>query len=134
MKRIIRLTESDLSRIVRRVISEESNETIKIKAWTKKQDRDSGKPRDLNLDTTNHKLVNNHVRFDWDFAGLHIDDETLGQLGTALVKCGTKDYVLTLRGKKGGKDVFITEEGYKRLSKWCSAYVSNDTKIDSDYA
>jgi hypothetical protein len=53
MKKIIRLTESDLTRIVRRVISEQSNQLINLDGtWWKYKDGDSLKYGGKKVDVT----------------------------------------------------------------------------------
>jgi hypothetical protein len=71
MKKIIRLTESDLARIVKRVISEENNAatTIKIKAFATPDWQKTGKVRALNLDLTNFVLKGTKVTFNYRTPG-----------------------------------------------------------------
>jgi hypothetical protein len=149
MKRIIRLTESDLTRIVKRVLNEQ-NETIKVKAFYKSEN--SGMRRSLNLDTTNHKVVGTNVVFDYSVPGGSTAEtitlsNTSGNYGCSAkvsngqgqVSCGDLDRLIILGNVKKvgckesstGNDFFyLTPEGYKRLSSKCNAYASTDTKQD----
>ena len=128
MKKVIRLTESDLTRIVRRVLKE-SSEVIKVKAWRTKEEKANGSARSFNLDTTDHNLMNNMVYFQVRTAGMI---QSIN--GISSIKCGdTSGKMLTeLLGKTAY--VYVSEEGRKKLTKMCDAYVSNDTKMDGDYA
>ena len=158
MKKIIRLTESDLTRIVKRVLKEE-NETIKVKAFYKSDS--SGMRRSLNLDTTNHKVVGTNVVFDYSVPGgsgaqtITVSNNS-GNYGCSAkvtsgqgqVSCGDLDRVIILGNVKKvgckesstGNDYFyLTPEGYKKLSSKCNAYASTGTKQDDldmggDYA
>lgn len=133
MKKVIRLTESDLTRIVRRVINEESTEVIKVKAWSTKEDRDSGKAIGYNLKITNLRLSNNMVRFDYTTPS----DTSMGEIpkkGFGNTTCGSRsnDIAVDMNGKF--KFLFLTPEGSKKITKMCDSYASNDTEMDGDYA
>jgi hypothetical protein len=133
MKKVIRLTESDLTRIVRRVLKESSSDVIKVKAWASKEDRNQQVERSYNLNITNLRLDNTEVRFDYTIAS----DVTMGVtpkkgFGTAI--CGAKDNFIGTN--MGGRytALFLTPEGSKKITKLCDSYVSNDTKMNGDYA
>ena len=133
MKKIIRLTESDLTRIVRRVIKEQSSGVVKVKAWGTREDRDKQVPRGYNLNITNLRLSNNMVQFDYSTPS----DTTLGEKptkGYGNAGCGSKDNTIGVNMNGKFKFLFLTPEGSKKVTKLCDSYVSNDTEMDGDYA
>jgi hypothetical protein len=133
MKKVIRLTESDLTRIVRRVLKEQSSEVIKVKAWESKDDRDKQVARSYNLNITNLRLSNNTVKFDYTTPS----DRTVGEIptkGFGNTSCGTKNNSIGIDMKGKFKFLFLTPEGSKKITKLCDSYVSNDTKMNGDYA
>ena len=156
MKRIIRLTESDLTRIVKRVLKEEESKTIKVKAFSDIDDHKSGLGRSLNLDTTNHKVVGTKVEFDYVVPGNTVETVpswAMSQFGCSVKVSKGKGHVLCGRAKdsialqnvdhtdckkmkggeayNGGLDYFfLSPEGYKKLSSKCNAYASMDKKQD----
>jgi hypothetical protein len=136
MKRVIRLTESDLTRIVKRVINEQSSGVIKIKAWRTEEEMKNGSARSFNLDTTDHKIQNNSVLFNVTTPKAYDDGGRLPQ-GPSGIPCDTRpnrpNYITA---KSAGKldYLYISDEGRKALTKLCDAYVSNDTEMDGDYA
>ena len=137
MKKIIRLTESDLTRIVRRVIREDEEKVIKVKAWYNQKDRDSNNPADLNLDTTGHKISNTTVKFLWNIA---LDgnggENTEGYGGIGCQGSGGKIYIRSTRPSRnsGNDNMYVSEAGRKKLTALCDEYASNDTKTDNNYA
>jgi len=129
MKKVIRLTEYDLTRIVKRVLKEEG-EVIKIKTWDTKEDRDKGLPRNYNLDTTNHHLENNSVYFDSQIVGTTYGGGTRLKMS---IRCGDMSGLIVIGGNNKHTQ-YITDAARKLLSKKCDAYASNDTKVNGDYA
>ena len=152
MKRIIRLTESDLARIVRRVIREDEEinhlpevtvtgkRVIKVKAWNNQKDRDSNKPADLNLDTTGHKISNTTVKFLWTIASDGNGDENLETEGFGGIGCqgsGGRIYIKSTGPSSNSSfndNMYVSEAGRKKLTALCDEYASNDTKTDNNYA
>jgi hypothetical protein len=134
MKKVIRLTESDLTRIVRRILKESSSEVVKVKAWTSREDRDKLAPRSYNLNITNLRLSNNMVEFDYTLP----TDTTMGEMpkkGFGNASCGNvKDNSIGVDMNGRFKFLFLTREGHKKVTKLCDSYVSNDTEMDGDYA
>ena len=140
MKKVIRLTEYDLTRIVKRVLKEES-EVIKIKAWKNKKDLDSGYPPSFNFDTTGHVIKNNKVFFNG-----HIPPANSGSDALLSIRCGAgpTSWVNVENGSlgkhmQGGNLVtfntlYVTPAAIKLLTKKCDAYASNDTKVNGNYA
>ncbi len=130
MKKVIRLTEYDLTRIVKRVLKEEA-EVIKIKTWNTKEDRDNGVPRKYNMDTTNHKLINNTVYFDGTIAGINFPKEFS-------IRCGDMSGLIELvNGNIRGNNMntqYITDAARKLLTKKCDSYASNGNKVNGNYA
>ena len=147
MKRIIRLTESDLARIVKRVINEENNETIKIKAFTTPDWQKTGKVRALNLDLTNFVLKGTKVTFDYKTPG-GVDEEVIPYTypnkpikinsGKGDYRCGVENEIhLFYRNGSAVAPFWITDNAQSKLSKWCDAYAQNDSEMDmmdSDFA
>ena len=138
MKRIIRLTERDLTRIVRRVIREDEEKVIKVKAWYNQKDRDSNNPADLNLDTTGHKISNTTVKFLWNIA---LDgnggENTEGYGGIGCQGSGGRIYIKSTRPSRNSSfndNMYVSEAGRKKLTALCDEYASNDTKTDNNYA
>jgi hypothetical protein len=145
MKKVIRLTEYDLTRIVKRVLKEES-EVIKIKAWDNEVNFKNGASRSHNFDTTNHTLKNNRVFFNAQIVGTD-GKNSQGTLSSGLLsyRCGAGTNHLNVENSslgthmQGGKLVplnylYVTPEAIKLLTKKCDAYASNDTKVNGDYA
>ena len=131
MKKVIRLTEYDLTRIVKRVLKEES-EVIKIKAWDNLTNSLNGGSRSqYNFDTTNHTLKNNRVFFNAQIVGTDgkNDQGTLSR-GILSCRCGSTANYLNVENSslgthmEGGKLVplnylYVTPEAIKRLTKKC---------------
>ena len=136
MKRVIRLTESDLTRIVRRVINEQSSGVIKIKAWRTEEEMKSGSPRSFNLDTTDHKIENNSVLFNVTTPSSYSSGGRLpeGPSGIACEVRPNRPNYITSKFEGTLNRLYISEEGRKALTKLCDEYVSNDTEMDGDYA
>ena len=135
MKKVIRLTEYDLTRIVKRVLKEESG-VIKIKAWENKKNFDSGGPSSHNFDTTNHILKNNRV-----FFNARIPGNSSGGDGLLSIRCGENPNYSGLDIENGflgehmhHRHLYVTPAAVKLLTKKCDAYASNDTKVNGDYA
>ena len=146
MKRIIRLTERDLTRIVRRVIKESTGEPIKVKVFSL-IDKQMTK-RDCNIEATNLKVSGSEIRFNYKIAGngwcslsqRKDDFEDLPTTGEARIFCGdykrniefiteeTKEDMMAILG-------FLSKEGYAKLSKKCDEYVSvDDDDMNNDFA
>jgi hypothetical protein len=133
MKKVIRLTESDLTRIVKRVLKESSSDVVKVRAWESKSDRDKLSPRSYNLNISNLRLTNNMVNFDYAIPS----DVTLYEVpkkGSGTASCGSRDNIIGVDMEGKYKALFLTSEGNKKITKLCDSYVSNDTKISGDYA
>ncbi len=108
MKRIIRLTESDLTRIVKRVLKEGNETIIKVKAYWDKKYAEVGSRRSLNLDTTKHKVVGTKVEFEYKVPGdgetytvsqhgRNFNCDAVVREGKGHVTCGDGDRVLVLK-------------------------------------
>jgi len=124
MKRIIRLTESDLTRIVRRVLNE-GPDVINLKFWNKKRDRDSNKIRDYILKTTNHTFKGNSVYFD------AIDPNT-NKPAKFYSECGGMEGRITMYSTSIPKyeiPKHITKSGENKLTNtFCPAYITKPIK------
>ncbi len=154
MKKVIRLTESDLTRIVKRVISEQNN-TMKLKIL----DTSGSKERSSNIDLSNIRVSSNYVYFDFKVAGdgtaYHkvSDKETWSyKSGLGAYKCDTQknEVVLNIHNfskttikngeyknyyEKGYGTIlsYFSKEGAQKIqSKYCSKYASTNTTPSDD--
>jgi hypothetical protein len=154
MKRIIRLTESDLTRIVKRVI-EESDETptMKVRMYNKFGSTERG----ANLDLSNMKLRNNEVTFDFKVAGggstSHMatsEEMWTFRSGLGSYRCDNAKKMINIytdkferRNVKTGKKTmddgaatvgYLSEKGASKIqNKFCSAYASIDNEPSDDF-
>jgi len=133
MKKVIRLTEYDLTRIVKRVLKEDA-EVIKIKTWNTREDRDNNVPIKYNMDTTNHHLENNTVYFDGTIAGTNSPNSPK----EFSIRCGDISGLIELvNGNIRGNNMntqYITDAARKLLTKKCDSYASNGNKVNGNYA
>jgi hypothetical protein len=132
MKRIVRLTESDLSRIVKRVIKEEASQTIKARVFNEKDDLKNNFPRACNFDITEVRLDGNGVEFYYTIPGntkCKVNGVTLIE-GYGLAKCGDSTNQIKMEGTQG----YLSTVAFKELTKACEAYASTGNKEDSNYA
>ena len=148
MKRIIRLTESDLTRIVKRVLKESTEVPIKVKVFSRIDIQMT--QRDCNIEATNFKVSGTEIKFNYKIPGNgwcglkdrpdRLQDD-LPTIGKAEISCGdsTRRDIRFFNGvEENGveeKIIFgmLSKEGYAKLSKQCSEYVTNDTEMDVDY-
>jgi hypothetical protein len=154
MKRIIRLTESDLTRIVKRVI-EESDEkpTMKVRMYNKFGSTERG----ANLDLSNMKLRNNEVSFDFKVAGggsttqiASSEEMWTFKTGVGSYRCDNAKKMINIytdkferrnvkTGKKtmddgGGTVGYLSEKGASKIeNKFCSSYASIDNEPSDDF-
>jgi hypothetical protein len=128
MKEVIRLTESDITRIVRRVIKEQSSEVVKVRGWDTVDGMTKQDVSGYNLDISNLHLVNRTLNFNYTIPGTT-------SKGTGLTSCGNKNsgnnIVLTINNKV--HQLYLTPVGYKKITKLCDSYASNGTKTNGDY-
>lgn len=153
MKKIIRLTESDLTRIVKRVI-EESDEKPKMKV--RMYPKFGSTERGANLDLSNMRLKNNEVFFDFKVAGggsattMATPDEIWTyKSGLGSYRCdNTKKMINFVTDKfkrenvKTGKTTwddgagsvgYLSQKGASKIEyKFCSAYASIDDEPSDD--
>lgn len=158
MKNVIRLTESDLTRIVRRVINEQSTEVIKVKVFGKTDDQKKGYSRSCNIDAKNIKLSGNRVRFDYTIPGgvmcnIWNGIESISGVipstgGKASIGCGRindPNILFNEKNMPGYSDRlisgYLSKEGYTKLSYLCDEYASvedddmeDDDMMDNNYA
>ena len=141
-----RLTERDLSRIVKRVLKESTEVPIKVKVFSR-TDKQMTK-RNCNIEATNFKVSGPVIKFNYKIAGngwCSLEDrpdkkpDELPTIGKAEIECGDSTRRVQFF-KKMLNDVeelwlfgFLSKEGYAKLSAKCDAYVSNDTEMDVDY-
>jgi len=136
MKRVIRLTESDLTRIVKRVIKEQSSGVVKVRGW----DTLDGMTKETHggwmLDITNIHLENMVLKFNYAIPGTT-------SKGTGLTMCrksSTPEYdsiALTINNQT--HQLFLTPVGYKNLTQLCRTYAGRtpsptETPTNGDYA
>jgi len=134
MKRIVRLTESDLSRIVRRVLKESTEAPIKLKVFSltdKQMTR-----RACNIEVTNLKVVGSRINFNYKIPGngwcslsqaenFSID---LLPIGEGTIGCGDSKRRIIEFGNENEDPSFnlgfLSKEGWAKLSKKCDEYAS----------
>ena len=134
MKRIIRLTESDLSRIVKRVIREQEESGVqmvgqKLKLFTD-EDFDPTEPADFNIEIVeNPKLRNNIVMVNYKVAG--------GSRGGFIqTKCDSLVYEYVDSTTNKVLPVYFTPKGsmiMRNLNKLCNAYASTNKGTDTSF-
>jgi hypothetical protein len=153
MKKIIKLTESDLTRIVKRVI-EESDEKPKMKV--RMYNKFGSTERGANLDLSNMRLSNNSVSFDFKVAGggstSHMatsEEMWTFRSGVGSYRCDNAKKMINIytnkferynvkTGKKtmgdGAATVgYLSEKGASKIeNKFCSSYASIDNKPSDD--
>ena len=136
MKEVIRLTESDITRIVRRVIKEQSSGVVKVRGWDTVDGMTKEDVSGYNLDISNLHLVNRMLNFNYTIPGTT-------SKGTGLTSCGNKNsgnhIVLTINNKV--HQLYLTPAGYYNVTPLCRAYAlrpndtkTNDSKTNGDYA
>ena len=157
MKRIVRLTENDLTRIVRQVLKESNTtKSLKLKLY-------SGDGNYItNLDCSNMSLRGKLIDFDWKVAGGGIDyvytatksqgypDKDRGkgfdkplmiESGVGILECGsTKMRTFSILIEKNTKypngkwaqfNGYLSKKGMALVNKtFCDTYASTDTKQD----
>ena len=156
MKNVIRLTESDLTRIVRRVINEQSTEVIKVKVFGSSDDQKKGYSRSCNIDAKNIKVSGNRVRFDYTIPGGAMCniwngmESTSGEIrstGKASIGCGRitdPQIIFNVINFPAYSDSvisgYLSKEGYTKLSYLCDEYASvedddmeDDDMMDNNY-
>ena len=126
MKKIVRLTESDLVRMVQKVLNEQSNNILKVKL------NDEKDVFVTNLDLKNGRLVGSKVIFDGNEAGRE-------RVGTTVhFDCGNKKVFVRGYGISVPTDntyKFSKETTEKILGQFCNAYSSTGKGTDtSKYA
>jgi hypothetical protein len=136
MKRIIRLTESDLTRIVKRVIKEENESGVqmvgqKLKLFTD-ETFDPTDPADFNVEIIdNPTLRNNIVSVHYKVAG------TDNKGGFIQTKCDSLEYQFVDDTTHRVLPVYFTPKGsmiMRGLNKMCGAYASTNKGSDSSFA
>ena len=149
MKRIVRLTENDLTRIVKRVLEEAPTDVIKVKVFNSPDDPKKGYQRACNIQAKNLKVVGSQIHFDYTIPGGtkcslgHYGEYTSGEIknsGTARINCGdNRGYTIMFQGNK---TIFgyLSKEGYAKLSYLCDEYASvedddmeDDDMMDDDF-
>lgn len=122
MSKIISLKESDLIKIIKRVITEQNSQPIKAEFWNwQYQVNTEGKNSLGIMEIKNPKLVNNIVEFDFNLVGNQ-------DLHKGYYNCGTKisygefKNPLTLgkiQIKRGKQNIAFRDEPTKYLSNFC---------------
>jgi hypothetical protein len=129
MKEVIRLTESDITRIVRRVIKEQSSEVIKVRGWDTVDGRTKQSYNGYNLNVNNLHLENKIVRFNYTIPGTTTKGFGLATCGNT----GGDNNTIAVNMNNKAHQLYLTPEGYKKITKLCDSYVSNGTKMNGDY-
>ena len=143
-----RLTERDLSRIVKRVLKESTEAPIKLKVFSlidKQMTR-----RDCNIEVTNLKVVGSRITFNYKIPGngwcslsqRKDFDIDLLPIGKGTIFCGdSKRQIEFGNDDETGNLGFLSKEGWAKLSKKCDEYASvedddmeDDDMMDNNYA
>ena len=148
MARIIRLTESDLTRIVKRVLKESTEVPIKLKVFGP-FDKQMTK-RDCNIEVTKLKVVGSRITFNYKIPGngwcsLKIADNfsiDLPPIGEGNIGCGDSRRRIEFgNGHDYENSGFLSKEGWAILSAKCNEYASvedddmeDDDMMDNNYA
>ena len=138
MKKIIRLTESDLARIVKRVLKESTEEPIKVKVFSV-TDKNMTQ-RSCNIEATKLGLHGTYIDFNYKIPGngfCFLDHENndikeIPTIGKAQIFCGdwkSRTIEFTIEETEEDRMAisgFLSKEGYAKLSKKCDEYASVD--------
>jgi len=154
MKRIIKLTESDLTRIVKRVLNEQPTKVIKVKVFGGSDDQKKGYTRSCNIQAKKLKLVGERVTFDYTIPGgvkcniwngMSSVSGEINASGKAAISCGRPDKNKMINFINSGANTVIvgtlSKEGFAKLSYMCDEYASvedddmeDDNMMDNNYA
>ena len=139
MGRIIKLTEQDLARIVRRVINEAEGDPIKIKLWPT---TDITKPVMYRIDISNIQLKNNALVFSYVIAGKENSKDIVDNLlntsisnkGIGTTYCEFKNKLI-IKNLSGVLTTFyMSKEGNDLLKVKCDEYAKVGNSVGStDY-
>ena len=135
MGRIIRLTESDLARIVRRVINEAEGDPITIRVWPT---TDITKPPIYRLDISNIQLKNNMLVFSYVITGMeNVPNITKNLINTSISNKGIgttyceKDKLI-IKNLSGVLTTFyMSKEGNDLLKPICRKYALIGNSVGS---
>jgi len=130
MRKVVRLTESDLVRLVKRVLKEAPcPTTTTIKTFANTRDMASGQRSD-NLDISDIRLRGTNVYFRWVSANATPQKNPYYEErnGSGVVNCnpGLRTVTLFIKGKEN-KTFYITPDAAKILQCNCGKYVSSDS-------
>jgi hypothetical protein len=134
MSKIIRLTENDLARIVKRVIMEQnvkSNTTPPLKTIVFRDSSLKNTRTNIDIVPNSIRLVSNNVIFNYRVAGANTKSYT----GTFY--CSTNNQIM-LNGNSGGNSLsFISSKRAATLKSKCAVnqgYASTNTGVDTTLA
>ena len=139
MGRIIRLTESDLARIVRRVINEAEGDPITIRVWPT---TDITKPPIYRLDISNIQLKNNMLVFSYVITGMeNVPNITKNLINTSISNKGIGTTYCEFKNKLIIKNLsgvlttfYMSKEGNDLLKVKCDEYAKVGNSVGStDY-
>jgi hypothetical protein len=126
-----RLTERDLSRIVKRVLKESTEAPIKLKVFSlidKQMTR-----RDCNIEVTNLKVVGSRINFNYKIPGNGWCSLSQGEnfsidlppIGKGNIGCGDSKRRIEFGNGYDYENLgFLSKEGWAKLSKKCDEYAS----------
>lgn len=134
MKKIVRLSENDLSRLIRKVLKESESQLIKARVFNAKDDIKNNVPRACNIDITEVKLKGNGVQFFYEIPGgavfCNVGGVKIPNQAYGFARCGDNNYQVKIEGTQG----YLSQESYKKLTVACDSYASAGNKEDSNYA
>lgn len=122
MKRIIRLTETDLTRLVRRIIKEQAEDNkLSLKVYETKEESETASNDGMfqNIDLFDIKLQWEYVDFKYSRANSPIVGEGLYKCKANIIKAIRLD----------GEDFYPTKIGIEKLERFCQRdkYAKNNT-------
>ena len=126
MSKIVRLTESDLNRIVKRVIKEQKTSNCDLNSLLKVKFFDDEKLNDFsfNADILKRKFNAKENRVEFTFKGAG-----RSEYHPAYIKCDSTYVLVESKGETWG--YFLNPESLKKIKCGCDEYVSSDVKPSS---
>ncbi len=130
MKKVIRLTETGLSHLIKRIISESANgsgtkeDPYKIKYFDTEEQKQSGQ-RSGNIDVYELQLHDTEVFFNYSYAGQNYDELGTFYCDSNTIKISDK-YDTSVPTQL--KNKFVSDDAIQIFQKVCDEYVSTGSK------